>query len=99
MMAAKKAKSPYMMYKEKPLIRVDDVVYYGNLEDPYLIMLTLDKKEPLKDLQIATEVGIALVENDGKLKKPKVLRSAKREGLYQALDVGEIWLEDALETL
>ena len=92
-----KAKSPYMMYKEKPLIRVGDVVYYGNLEDPYLISLTIDKKETVKDLEIGTDVTIALIENDGKLKKPKILRSARREGLYQALDVGEIWLEDALE--
>lgn len=94
---AKKAKSPYMMYKDKPLIRVGDVVYYGNLEDPYLISLTINKKETVKDLEIGTDVAIALVENDGKLKKPKILRSARREGLYQALDVGEIWLEDALE--
>ncbi|MBQ1935315.1 MAG: hypothetical protein II351_00505, partial [Clostridia bacterium] len=61
------------------------------------ISLTIDKKETVKDLEIGTDVTIALIENDGKLKKPKVLRSARREGLYQALDVGEIWLEDALE--
>lgn len=93
----KKGKSPYMMYKEKPLIRVNDVVYYGNLEDPYLIQLTVDKKETVKDLEVGSDVSIALVQNDGKLKRPKILRSARREGLFQALDVGEIWLEDALE--
>ncbi len=94
---AKKEKSPYMMYKDKPLIRVGDVVYYGNLEAPYLISLTIEKKKEVKDLEIGTSVAIALIENNGNLKKPRVLRSAHREGLYQALDVGEIWLEDALE--
>ncbi len=84
-----------LMYNGKPLVRCDNIIYYGNPEDKYVVIFRLEEQEPLEDLQIAKRVIIELKTNEGK--RSKLIRQAERDGLYKALDIGMFWLEQALE--
>ena len=35
------ATSPFFMYKDKPLVRSGNTLYYGSMQDPYVVMLQI----------------------------------------------------------
>lgn len=84
-----------LMYKNKPLLRRGNLIYYGNPDDKLIICLEINETTQLIDLDIATNVLVKLQTNDIPGKE-KVLKSAERDGLYEALDLGEFWLTEAL---
>ncbi len=94
MASAKKKK--ILMYKGKPLMRCGDRVYYGNLEDKYILALDITEFTEIKDAKRSTKVKIQLMDNTGELGKGQVFRKAERGNLYKAIDIGEWWLQDAL---
>lgn len=95
MAAAKKKKG--LNYKEKPLIRCGNRIFYGNLEDKYILVLDVLDSTPIDDIEHSTKVKIQLMDNTGELGEGTVYRKAERENLYKALDIGEWWLQDALQ--
>lgn len=85
------------MYKGKPLIRCGDKIYYGNLEDKYILVLEILETKDMQDIKVSTKVKIQLMDNTGEFGKGQVYRKAERENLYKAIDIGEWWLQDALQ--
>ena len=94
MAAAKKKK--LLMYKGKPLIRCGDRIYYGNLEDKYILALDIAESEDVNGAKVSKKIKIQLMDNSGELGKGQVFRKAERDNLYKAIDIGEWWLHDAL---
>ena len=84
-----------LKYKGKPLIRRGNMVYYGDPQDKYMIVMIINQMTKKKDLDITTGVTIQLMLNDGK--KEKMIKQAERTGMYAAIDIAEYWLNDALE--
>jgi hypothetical protein len=88
-----------LMYKGKPLTRKGDMLYYGKPDDKYIVTMKILEYETIKNLKVAAKVSIELQHNNPSLRgREKVVKKAEREGLYKALDIGNIWLEDALGT-
>jgi len=96
MPAKNKTENEIFTYKDKPLLRCGNKIYYGNVEDKYIVRFTIDNGEELKDLHIANRVTIDLMTNEGE-ERSKIIKQAERDGLYKALDIGCFWLQDALE--
>ncbi len=96
MAAAKKKK--ILTYKGKPLLKCGERIYYGNLEDKLILALDVVESEKNKDIQSSKKIKIQLMDNTGDLGAGQVYRKAERENLYKALDIGEWWLQDALQT-
>ncbi|MCI8521373.1 MAG: hypothetical protein HFE51_00500 [Clostridia bacterium] len=96
MAAAKKKK--ILTYKGKPLLKCGERIYYGNLEDKLILALDVVESEKNKDIQSSKKIKIQLMDNTGELGAGQVYRKAERENLYKALDIGEWWLQDALQT-
>lgn len=95
MAAAKKKK--LLTYKGKPLIRCGDRIFYGELTDKYILVLDILESKNVKDVTAASKVKIQLMDNTGELGKGQVYRKTERENLYKAIDIGEWWLQDALQ--
>ncbi|MBQ6937464.1 MAG: hypothetical protein IJN36_02975 [Clostridia bacterium] len=83
-------------YKGKPMVRRGDTIYYGDLNEKYIIIFTIKSKKKVGDLEVADSVTIDLCTNRG-AGKEKVIKKANRESLYEAIDIAEFWLEDAIE--
>lgn len=90
-------KKKILTYNGKPIMRCGNRVYYGNLEDKLILVLDITKTKKVKDLDVATEVLVQVMDNTGELGKGQVFRKATRDDLYKALDIGEWWLKDALK--
>lgn len=85
-----------LSYKGKPMVRRGDVIYYGDMSERYIIIFTIKSKKKVGSLEVADSVTIDLCTNRGSGKE-KVIKKASRESLYEAIDIAEFWLEDALE--
>lgn len=91
MAAAKK-----LMYKGLPLRRKDNLIYYGNMSDKYIVMLQILDTEPVQDLNLAKRVSVQLQLTDPDVRsRDRVVKKSEKEGVYTALDLGAVWLERA----
>ena len=97
-MAAKKEKNEELMYKNRPLVRRDNVLYYGYIDDAFIVKITEDETEKVGEVELGTKVTVQLTTNNTQLKdKERIIRQSKKAGLYDALDIGVVWLEEVLD--
>lgn len=90
--------SKYLLYKGKPLVRNGNTLYYGNMGDPYVVMLQIMANENKNDLPTATKVIVQLMSTDRtKDIKDIFIKRSEKNGLYSAMEIASIWLERALE--
>ena len=86
-----------LTYKGRPLRRKDNLVYYGDMTDKYIVLLQIMDTEPLQDLNLAKHVSVQLQLTDPDIRtRDRVVKKADKEGFFIALDLGAIWLERAL---
>jgi len=94
-MAAAKKKKP-LMYKDKPLYRFGDRLFYGNLEDKYILVLDIKEKQNVNGIEQATRVKVRIMDNQGEFGEGEVFRSTEKNSLYKAIDIGTWWLQEAI---
>ncbi len=86
-----------LTYKGRPLIRKDNVIYYGSMSDKYIIMMLVTASSKVKSLDVADKVSVQLQLTDPDISsRDRVIKSTVKDGLYEALDIASIWLERAL---
>ena len=88
-----------LMYKGHPLMRKDNLVYYGSMADKYIVMLQILETKKVQDVDVATRVSVQLQLTDPAIKsRDRVVKKSEKDGFYTALDVGCVWLERALSS-
>ena len=86
-----------LTYKGHPLMRKDNLIYYGSMADSHIIMLQVLESKKQGDMDIATRVSVQLQLTDPAAKsRDRIVKKSEKPGLYAALDVGCVWLERAL---
>ena len=87
-----------LMYKGRPLMRVDNLIYYGSMADKYIIMMQILNTKKEQDLDVATKVSVQLQLTDANLKsRDRVVKKSEKDSLYAAIDIAAIWLDRALK--
>jgi len=91
------AEDKVLTYKGHPLMRKDNLIYYGSMADSHIIMLQVLESKKQGDFDIATRVSVQLQLTDPAAKsRDRIVKKSEKNGLYAALDVGCVWLERAL---
>ena len=86
-----------LMYKGRPLMRKDNLIYYGSMADSHIVMLQILESKKVGDMDVATRVSVQLQLTDPAARsRDRVVKKSEKDGLYAALDVGCVWLERAL---
>ena len=86
-----------LTYKGRPLMRKDNLIYYGSMADKYIVMLQVLETKKENNLDLATKVAVQLQLTDANLRaRDRIVKKSEKEGFYTALDVGCVWLERAL---
>lgn len=86
-----------LMYKGRPLMRKDNMVYYGSMADSHIVMMQILETKKVNDTNIATRVSVQLQLTDPTARsRDRVVKKSEKDGFYIALDVGSVWLERAL---
>ena len=86
-----------LMYKGHPLMRKDNLIYYGSMADSHIVMLQILDSKKVGDTDMATKVSVQLQLTDPTARsRDRVVKKSEKDGFYTALDVGCVWLERAL---
>ncbi|HIY33830.1 MAG TPA: hypothetical protein IAA24_01715 [Candidatus Eubacterium faecigallinarum] len=95
---AESKKQKFLEYKGKPLVRCGKTIYYGNMSDPYVICLNVLDDSQLEDIKLSGKVVIQLLNTDPDVSpKEKIVKKSEKNGLFNALDLGAVWLERAMK--
>ena len=94
---SEKQKSPFPMYRGKPLVRSGDTIYYGNMTDKYVIKIDIKAKKTVEDMEVADKCIVQLMLTDPEIRSRKqIVKTSEKNGLYLALDIADAWLTRAL---
>ena len=94
---SEKQKSPFPMYRGKPLVRSGDTIYYGNMTDKYVIKIDIKTKKTVEDMEVADKWTVQLMLTDPAIRSRKqIVKTSEKNGLYLALDIADAWLTRAL---
>ena len=94
---SEKQKSPFPMYRGKPLGRSGDTIYYGNMTDKYVIKIDIKTKKTVEDMEVADKCIVQLMLTDPEIRSRKqIVKTSEKNGLYLALDIADAWLTRAL---
>ena len=86
-----------LKYKNRPLLRKDNLIYYGSMADSHVIVLQVLETKKVNDTDVATRVSVQLQLTDPNARpRERIVKKAEKPGIYSALDVGCIWLQRAL---
>ena len=86
-----------LMYKGHPLMRKENMIYYGSMADSHIVMLQILESKKVGENDVASKVSIQLQLTDPNARsRDRVVKKSEKDGLYPALDLGHIWLERAL---
>ncbi|MBR2875802.1 MAG: hypothetical protein IKC01_01560 [Clostridia bacterium] len=93
-----KTETSFLTYKGKPLVRKGNVIYYGNMTDPFVLMLSIADSHEVHGVQIADKVTVQLLNTDPNVNpKDAIVKKTEKKGLWAAMDIGVIWLERAIK--
>ena len=91
-------KNDFLTYKGKPLVRNGNTIYYGDMNDDYVIMMRILSSKEFGDTDLASKVSVQLVNTDPNVSiKEKIVKTSEKKGLYAAMDIADIWLTRALK--
>ena len=89
--------SPFLMYKGRPLVRSGNTLYYGSMAEKYVIVMQILSTKEENGMQMAEKIQIQLMLTDPEVRmKDRIVKKSEKVGLYNAMDIGSIWLERAL---
>lgn len=82
-----------LTYKGKPLVRVGNELYYGDPSDKYVLFLSILSDDDADNAKVHVQL---LSTNQAMPAKDRIIKETTKNGLYNALDIGTIWLERAI---
>ena len=85
-------------YKGLPLVRNNNEIYYGDPAKEYIVYLNVVSTKQVDGQEIADKVQVALISTDTSLDfMQRIIKQGVKTGLYDALDVGCVWLQSTLK--
>ena len=88
----------FLTYKDKPLVRSGNEIYYGNMADPFVVRFTILSAKKEGENEIPDKVKVQLMKSDIQLpEKDRITKETVKNSMFEALDFGFVWLERALK--
>ncbi len=86
----------FISYKEKPLVRCKNEIYYGDMTESHVVKFTIVSENANGD---PDKIKVQLLKSDTSLsEKERIVKKTTKSSMFEALDVGFIWLERALKS-
>ena len=82
-----------LTYKGRPLMRKDNLVYYGSMADSHIVMLQILETKKVGEEDVASKVSVELQLTDPNVRaRDRIVKK-----FFTALDLGSVWLARALK--
>ena len=90
--------SKILSYKGKPLLRIGNLLYYGNMYDKYVVVMQILESKDEGDLKMASKISVQLQLTDPSLRaSERIEKSAEKNSLAEAMEYADVWLSRALK--
>lgn len=90
--------SEFLTYKEKPLVRSGNEIYYGDMSEPYVIRFNILSTKKEGKTETPDKISIQLLKSDIQLSdKERIVKETTKGSMFEALDFGFVWLDRALK--
>ncbi len=91
----KMVEGKYLMYQGKPLVREENTIIYGDLNnDPCVLVLEIMSYTGEGEDKVPNVILMQLVDS----KDPnKIIKQGQKQGLHAAFELGLIWLDVELK--
>ena len=84
----------FILYRNRPLVREDNIICYGNMSDPYIIQMIVITEKEYKGKKVPDQIYVQLLSTDtSKPVNARIVKDIMRTGLSDALDIAVAWLE------
>lgn len=88
----------FLTYKGKPLVRRGNEIYYGDMNDKYIVKLEILSTKKTGSLELPEKIKVILMLSDTSADiKSRIIKTSEKIGMYEAMDIGSIWLERELK--
>ena len=85
----------FMTYKGKPLVRSKNEIYYGDMAESHVVKFTILSEDANGE---PTKINVQLLKSNTELAdKDRVVKESTKSSMFEALDVGFVWLERTLK--
>ncbi len=85
-----------LTYKNHPLVRSKNEMYYGSMSDPYVVFLQILSMRTENGDEMPDKIMVMLLSTDDSLApKDRIKKQSVKNGLYNALDFAAVLLERA----
>ena len=82
-------------YKGYPLVRNGNDIYYGYMSDPYVIFIQILDTTEESGEKVTSKVRVVQMDTNEPNPLKAFVKNTEREcGLYEALDIANVWLEN-----
>lgn len=83
-----------MTYKSRPVVRDGNKLYFGEPQNPFMVVLTVLQNTN----DVPSRILVQLQNTDPALafSNDKIVKEAERKNLFDALEIGSLWLEKQL---
>ena len=86
-------KNDLLNYKDHPLMRKENIIYYGSMSDSHIIMMQILDSANNKDLSVAKRVSVQLQQTSANVRsKDRIVKKTEKNSLWSAMDIASIWL-------
>lgn len=86
-----------LTYKGLPLVRSNDEMYYGDPAKEFVVYMKVLSTKQVGTQTVSDKIHVSLVSTDNTLDPmQRMQKQGIKNGLYNALDVGAVWLQSAL---
>ena len=83
-----------LTYKDRPLVRCGDEIYYGNMTDKFIILFKILSYKEADGYKLPDKIQIQMLYTDPDIKgKGKVVRSSEKNSMSVALELATVWLD------
>ncbi len=91
-----KETAQFLEYKGKAFVRQGDSFCYGNMSDKHILSLTVMAYKKEGELELPAKVLIQVLSTDTtKSFADRIVKQGDKDSLYDAFDIGLIWLNRA----
>ena len=80
----------FLTYQGKPFVRQDNAYVRGDMRDKAVVVLFVLTNKTVNGTEVPDDILVQVVSTDD---KHEVLKSGQKKGLYDALDIGTVWLK------
>ncbi|MBR7071211.1 MAG: hypothetical protein IKI29_03510 [Clostridia bacterium] len=91
------ADNTFLTFRGKPLVRKGNEIYYGDMAEKFIVRFEFLSGKKNGEADINSEVKVQLLDSNIELPMAdRVKKESVKSTLFDALDVGFVWLERAL---